>query len=136
MARKYKKQSSAKKKKKCETVGALRVMRQPWICPTSSLALIRALRDSVHRRNRYGDNGSPWQSPCYSRIGLNSRVQKIGRVVTASILTESIPTPDTSVCFESVELGINRLYSVNSAEFLEMTRRLGRRQKNRIPIFY
>ena len=53
------------------------------------------------------DQGSKnWPSPI-----------RLGRVVTASVLTESIPAPDTSVCFESVEFGINRLNSVNSTEF-------------------
>ena len=42
---------------------------------------------------------------------------RLDRVVTASVLTESIPTPDTSVCFELVELGINLLNSVNSVKF-------------------
>ena len=42
---------------------------------------------------------------------------RLGRVVTASVLTESKPIPDTTVCIESVQLGINRLNLVNSAEF-------------------
>ena len=78
------------------------------------------------------------QQPMSRVGGSKNRLSpiRLGRVVTVSVLTESIRTPDTSVCFESVELGINRLHSVNSAEFSEMTRRLGRRQKNRIPVFY
>ena len=42
---------------------------------------------------------------------------RLGRVVTASVLTELKTIPDTAVCNESVQLGINRLKSVNSAEF-------------------
>ena len=61
VARQKSKLSSAKNM--CETFGLALQIETPWIEPTCSACCISKCKPFVHKRNRYGDRGSPWRSP-------------------------------------------------------------------------
>ena len=91
------KMSESSAKSKCDTYGAALHIRMPWILPSSSALDSKAEKPSAHRRNRYGDIGSPWRSP---RSGLNSFVNSpFTRILYLTVVTQVI-TKSTQVAWK------------------------------------
>ena len=84
------------------TFGAPLHMETPLILPSDSAFFSSAVKPSAHKKNMYGDNGSPWRIPLDGWImpyGLSLiRIEKDGvvtQLITLSI--QSTGNPNFSI---------------------------------------